>query len=346
MEPEDSRKPSAKFLPAHFPSISSQVSIESSLARRQGEQGKLLPLGIGKRESRCPVGQSRLHWIHDAGKSKYSAVRRRSRVPILPPHAAATYFQDLSPTIRRPSSTNATIHHDIERTRLALDAWSPPYETQMQGTPRDAACLRTRGTTSAFTPHSPSSSPCTTPLHPHHTLTILGIPPRPVTAVRTHVAPILALSIDIILDVHLTCKPGRDNATILRMNVTLVPGQRFERDSGLARLVEVCGALVPASKHSCQDSIPERCDTADMPHSILHLWGQGACVNSTAVSSRPDHRSIRPGLAIWDVRGNRRERSLHRYNSAYAKASLCSDGMLVGFRLCGPTATSTNRKLI
>ncbi|KAK1446955.1 hypothetical protein CCUS01_12102 [Colletotrichum cuscutae] len=39
----------------------------------------------------------------------------------------STYFQDLSPTIRRPSSTNATIHHDIERTRLALDAWSPPY---------------------------------------------------------------------------------------------------------------------------------------------------------------------------------------------------------------------------
>ncbi|KAK7459293.1 hypothetical protein Landi51_00885 [Colletotrichum acutatum] len=131
---------------------------------------------------------------------------------------------------------------------------------------------------------------------------------------------------DTILDVHLTCKPARDDATMLQMNVTFVPGhqvqpgQCFKRGSGLARLVEVCGAPVPASRHSRQDSIPERCDTADMPHSILHLWGQGAYVNSTAVSSRPDHRSIRPDLAIWDVRGNRRGRSLHRYNSAYAKA--------------------------
>lgn len=103
--------------------------------------------------------------------------------------------------------------------------------------------------------------------------------------------------------------------------------------------MEVCGEPAPAFRHSRQDSIPERCDSADMPHSILHFWGQGAYVNSTAVSSRPDHRSIRPDLAIWDVRGNRRERSLHRYNPAYAKARLCSDGKLVGFLLCGPTAT-------
>lgn len=81
-----------RFLAAHLPSISSQVSIEFSLARRPGGQGNLLPLGIGERKSRCSVGQSRLHWIHDAGKSKHSAVRRRSRLPILPPTSCSSYL--------------------------------------------------------------------------------------------------------------------------------------------------------------------------------------------------------------------------------------------------------------
>ncbi|KAK1452085.1 hypothetical protein CMEL01_06659, partial [Colletotrichum melonis] len=98
----ESQVPSS-FLPTSLPSL---PKFPSSL-RWQG--------GRGSKESCC-------RW--ELGNGSPGA-------PLVSPVCTGSMMREKAnirlPTIRRPSSTNATIHHDIERTRLALDAWSPPY---------------------------------------------------------------------------------------------------------------------------------------------------------------------------------------------------------------------------
>ncbi|OHE98900.1 hypothetical protein CORC01_05796 [Colletotrichum orchidophilum] len=75
-------------------------------------------------------------------------------------------------------------------------------------------------------------------------------------------------------------------------------GQRPER----LGLSHARGRLRRTSiRHSRQDSIPERCGTTDLPHFILHLWGD-TVHTSTPRLSRPDSRSIRPDLNLGSQR--------------------------------------------